>query len=310
MSLLNNEGLQALWDKIVEALKGKASKNHKHNIEKIETSPGQTIIVKEVDENGKPTKWESADYQPRTHWTEFDEILPETTIECVEMDVDEDGVGDGLFMGALPDILLAEGSECNVIYNGVAYRCKLLKAGEDESTTTYAMGNLGAVTGGENTGEPFIIQFAYNKIDVAWENAILSLDGSASVTLSIVEIKHTHIPTQYVTNAFPYYIEVEHQTTSSVIDDEIYICHDTVKNVKEIYASGREIKVRLTTTGDNPIYAKTILNLCVEGVDANTIVVLGFASGFVYAGTESLILYLLPQDEGTFAVTTSIGGDL
>ena len=31
---------------------------------------GQTIIVKEVDINNKPTKWEATDYQPRTHWKE------------------------------------------------------------------------------------------------------------------------------------------------------------------------------------------------------------------------------------------------
>lgn len=31
---------------------------------------GQTIMVKEVDSNGKPTKWEAVDYQPRTHWSE------------------------------------------------------------------------------------------------------------------------------------------------------------------------------------------------------------------------------------------------
>lgn len=29
---------------------------------------GQTIVVKEVDDEGKPTEWEAADYQPRTHY--------------------------------------------------------------------------------------------------------------------------------------------------------------------------------------------------------------------------------------------------
>ena len=38
---------------------------------------GQTIIVKEVDENGKPTKWESADY-PLT----VNEIIPQTTFNA------------------------------------------------------------------------------------------------------------------------------------------------------------------------------------------------------------------------------------
>ena len=41
---------------------------------------GQTIVVKEVDENGKPAKWESAEYQPRTHWSEdvIGDLVPHT----------------------------------------------------------------------------------------------------------------------------------------------------------------------------------------------------------------------------------------
>jgi hypothetical protein len=36
---------------------------------------GQTIVVEEVDENGKPTKWKAADYQPRTHYTEGIDVV-------------------------------------------------------------------------------------------------------------------------------------------------------------------------------------------------------------------------------------------
>lgn len=38
---------------------------------------GQTIIVKAVDKNGKPTKWEAVDYQPRTHYTAPKKVLAE-----------------------------------------------------------------------------------------------------------------------------------------------------------------------------------------------------------------------------------------
>lgn len=42
---------------------------------------GQTIVVKTVNENGKPLEWEAKDYQPRTHWAEENvELLSETTI--------------------------------------------------------------------------------------------------------------------------------------------------------------------------------------------------------------------------------------
>lgn len=163
---------------------------------------GQTIIVKEVDANGKPTKWESAEYQPRTHWSEENVILPETTIKCVEMDADGDGVGDGLFMGELPDILPVEGIEYyNVTYNGVAYPCKLQKTIDDESTLIYGMGNIGFATGGESTGEPFIMQFQYDKTGDVWSNAILTIDGSTSVTLSIAETVYHTIPLMYLPKA-------------------------------------------------------------------------------------------------------------
>lgn len=33
---------------------------------------GQTIVVEEVDVNGKPTKWKATDYQERTHWEDED----------------------------------------------------------------------------------------------------------------------------------------------------------------------------------------------------------------------------------------------
>lgn len=38
---------------------------------------GQTIIVKAVDENGKPTEWEAAEYQPRTHYDVPAKVLVE-----------------------------------------------------------------------------------------------------------------------------------------------------------------------------------------------------------------------------------------
>ena len=36
----------------------------------VTASVGQTIVVEEVDADGKPTKWKAAEYQPRTHWKE------------------------------------------------------------------------------------------------------------------------------------------------------------------------------------------------------------------------------------------------
>jgi hypothetical protein len=214
------------------------------------------------------------------------------------MDADEDGVGDGLFIGALPDILLAEGPEYIVTYNGVAYLCKLLKVGENESTTTYAMGNLGAITGGENTGEPFLMQFGYNKIDDVWDNAIASFDGSTSVTLSIAEVKYTPIPVQYMTNAFPYYIEV----TGSGTEDDPYVCNDTVENVKAQFNAGRTVCVRYRLYLDGVLFLETIYTFCTRAKDNEIGYTLIFMTLQSVVNQPMIMLKLLPQSDGSYTV--------
>lgn len=76
---------------------------------------GQTIIVKEVDASGKPTKWESAEYQPRTH---YEEGSFETLCDCVY---------EQKRLGAFFDIDVFEltlGKKYTVTLDGVSYQAE------------------------------------------------------------------------------------------------------------------------------------------------------------------------------------------
>lgn len=160
---------------------------------------GQTIVVKEVDADGKPTAWESADYQPRTHWSEFStvEILPEATVE-----IDPD---DG--SGALPvDFLLEPNKPYTIKHNGVEYAgC----VGVNVYEGVIAFGNLGVMDESlPVTEHPFLLISQAVSIDGNYDYTlgVVPLDGSETVTLSISgeeEIAHK-IPGKYLPDGVLY----------------------------------------------------------------------------------------------------------
>lgn len=158
---------------------------------------GQTIVVKAVDENGKPTAWESADYQPRTHWSEtVDESVGVLPLVSVQIDETE-GVGllttDNSIINY--DALIA-GNTYIVNWNGTEYECVLKYPpmvddegniiGEDQDAG-WMLGNFGLATGGEDTGEPFIILIGSYEND-GISGTVVSMDGSASATISIKSV--------------------------------------------------------------------------------------------------------------------------
>lgn len=149
---------------------------------------GQTIVVEEVDDNGKPTKWKAAEYQPRTHWTENATILPETTCEVIE------DIGAAM----LPDMAISAGDTLTVVFNGTEYTCEC--ADVDGSL---AFGNYG-VMDEENpvdTGEPFLAMNVWaDESTKVW--IAMALDGSATFTLSVIGEAHHKIPNQYINNEY------------------------------------------------------------------------------------------------------------
>lgn len=175
---------------------------------------GQTIVVKEVDANGKPTAWESADYQPRTHWSEHVEVLPETTVEIDP----EAGIG------LLPDMAIEGRKEYTVIYNGVVHTGCVCQDYDEN----LLIGNGGAIV--ETlpvTNHPFIIGTQELDVDesgnpiIGWMCA--PLDGSTSVTLSIIEnVNHT-IPEKYIPKPYVYEIDDEQFELSGTDKDGHYV---------------------------------------------------------------------------------------
>ncbi|MBQ7354712.1 MAG: hypothetical protein IJW62_04240, partial [Clostridia bacterium] len=153
---------------------------------------GQTIVVEAVDADDKPTKWKAADYQPRTHWSEWEDVLPETTAE----------VDTELSYAIFPYVALEVGKEYLVNYNGVEY---VVSNATNPTDGMFMMGNVGAMDESfPNTGEPFILGIDDGTVSGDPCIVAIPLDGSATVTLSVSEEKYHTIPKEYVPK--PYYV--------------------------------------------------------------------------------------------------------
>lgn len=243
---------------------------------------GQTIVVTEVDANGKPTKWEAADYQEKICGTAMVEFLPETTIP----------LDDGLFEMTNSPYNPEEGKHYRVTWNGEVYEC-VAKRNVDAESGAYAIyvGN-GSFWGGEDTGEPFVMGY----ISDYGASVIMSTDETVtSATIKIEGEVATPIPVQYMTNALPYYIEV----TGSGAVDMPYVVHDTVANVRNIYQSGRQLFVR-NSISDDGVWAVNYIPL-VGLAEQNGQRIYGFyAQG--QSTASAFVFRLLEQEDGTFAI--------
>lgn len=259
-------------------------------IEKKITAPtaaavGQTIIVEEVDESGKPTKWKAADYQKKICGDELSYIVPETTVNYENGDTGELTI----------DTLLVEGKQYVVTWEGVDYTCVCFTV-SDDGTIVYAIGNRILIDGETDTGEPFVFMTAI--MDGAKSVAGIPVDESVtSFTFSVKGEVAIPIPAPYLTNALPYYIEI----VGSGATDNPYVCNDTVANVRAAYDGGRQLFVRNAMAGDG-IWAKIHIPL-VSVAEGNGVRVYSFfAQG---ASTASLYRFALTeQEDGTFAMAT------
>lgn len=122
----------------------------------VTAQPGQLIIVKEVDENGKPTAWEAVD---RTHWAESLGITELPFVgEWSEEDTDGDGIADASVFVATVPFGLVVGNTYTVKCNGADYTVECLDASvvSGGEMPGAFLGNLAGM-GGEDTGEPFMV---------------------------------------------------------------------------------------------------------------------------------------------------------
>ena len=272
----------------------------------VTTEVGQTIIVEEVDANGKPTKWKSADYQPRTHWQGEKAMIPERTFKAGLIDGGPNLSihGDTTLMG------LTVGKTYIVVFDGVTYTC-VAEAGVAslDGVTMYnviSIGNLG-MSGGVDNGRPFFLSDIIDYDPPSW-TCIPYEYGEHTLSVTGVDETNT-IPEKYVDYrpALPYYIDVNCETSNNASTPNVYTCSETVENVRSVFASGREIKVRLTTSGANALLWIVCLNLFLHVVNED-IVLLAFSSPNVY-GSNMDIICLESQNDGTFAVRDFIFDD-
>ena len=158
-------------------------------------TPGQMLLVKSVDENGKPTEWETVD---RTHWAE----APVTTI--VELFPSMSVRFDDESIAVLANIFdFTEGTEYEITWDGVAYKSTAKKI-EMEGQTACFIGNA-SMAGLEDTGEPFLIMPNGNA-KVMWID--LNMSGIADHTIEVKgpktsikfhPMEHGYLPDAYVT---------------------------------------------------------------------------------------------------------------
>ena len=143
---------------------------------KVAAEVGQTIRVKAVDAEGNPTEWEAADYQPRTHWTEIAELLPNTPAI----------VSDGAALIQGVDFQFVVGVTYTINWNGTPYTCVAVDGGGGYVGNTALMGGTG------DTGEPFVATVMDGMLFA------IPLDGSTEVTIGVSGDRYQKINKNYL----------------------------------------------------------------------------------------------------------------
>ena len=146
------------------------------------------------------SNWNAAEGEPgyiqgRTHWTELGMVDIFKDLEVSEL---EDGAGQGMLPGTYD---IEAGKQYIVTYNGTEFRCTSAYFGEEGVNMAVVIGNVDALTGTGDSGEPFLLMFVLPEFieAVGVASAIMFLDGSSSAVISLsgeAEIVHK-LPQKY-----------------------------------------------------------------------------------------------------------------
>ena len=129
-----------------------------------------------------------ARWEPRLAYAETEEvvILAETVPE-----LQGEAEGGGMSYAFVEPLAapLTLGMNCDVTYNGVVYKCPVQAMPLEADLTLLALGNVGALVGGEDTGEPFVFaQRASEAVEEMGYATLIAIDGAKPVTLSITGV--------------------------------------------------------------------------------------------------------------------------
>ena len=211
----------------------------------VTASVGQTIVVEEVDANGKPTKWKAAEYQPRTHWSEetVGILVPHTVFKSIL----NPSLQMPIYM--LPEFGLETGKTYTVIYDGIEYPCTAV-SGALQGLDFISIGNT-YLANGTQTSEPFIVAKipalgATLVIDlIGGENHAIQINGEKTVYHTLPE----YAPNEYWVNFIP---------TGIVGGDGNSIYHFSAEWDELISAikAGKNIYAKLETYGVDSNYIR------------------------------------------------------
>lgn len=191
----------------------------------VTASVGQTIVVEEVDANGKPTKWKAADYQPRTHWSE-DGLVQVSLFPKYRTSLDS---SLGVFNTVLAFNEYVDGNLLTSIhtvkFDGVEYgNLATAQVGEYIFFGNLYYLNQMYGTSFPNTGEPFLISSVYRGTQLLTPD---TAPTEHSVEIYINRTYHHRIDQYYipripVIDLTPYYTSIEYDETLEITGDDYY----------------------------------------------------------------------------------------
>jgi lysophospholipase L1-like esterase len=259
----------------------------------VTASVGQTIVVKEVDADGKPTKWDAVDYQPRTHWKSVEnvDIIPKTTfVPAIG------GLGVPMFQFATV-AELEVGKEYTVIFDGVEYICQAKVGAVSGMSATY-LGNEAMF--GNPTTEPF----AYAVIPDLGGNAVQCFDTNEHTIQISIEKEVVHkIPDEYVaSNDFK--VEFVGDVNGG------YIAYATLDEMVAAYKAGKNLygttKFAKTggTFGTLAVEVRCPFAYLYEAEGLCEIAFCGFASSAPLSPADRRVVFRVSRESGGSDVVT------
>lgn len=145
------------------------------------SEPDLSVRFVENAPNLNAAEGEPGYIQGRTHWTELAMVDIFKDLEVSEL---EEGAGQGMLPGTYD---IEAGKQYIVTYNGTEFRCTSAYFGEEGVNMAVVIGNVGALTGTGDSGEPFILMFVLPEFieAIGVASAIMFLDGSSSAVISL-----------------------------------------------------------------------------------------------------------------------------
>lgn len=237
------------------------------------------------------------------------EILPETTVE-----IDPDN-GVAIF----PDVLdVVSGDTCTVKWNGTEHICTAqIYAADGQSGV--ALGDLGLMTGGTSTGEPFMIICldAATAAESGLGFMVMPLDGSASATLSITSEAVKKLDMKFLPDGYPYMemtdilpettVEIDPDISQGVLPDVLDVKIGDTVTVKW---NGAEYNCTVALFPNPEIPVPCIGNIDAVGGTGDTgepFVILFFDAETAAAMGAGIMFYAL---DGSATVTLSISKEV